>query len=123
MKEIDAIIDNEPTESLVAEIAELRIRNLDAFRELQSLNDSGYFLYVHPLIKNLSLRAELETLLKKDSKLFLKEYSLVMDNEKRYRSFLKDKRRSNKQKEKDQGNLKKYIEKRELIELILEENK
>ena len=99
MKELDAVIDHKPTITIVRELAELRIRNLDCFRELQSLNDTGNFLFKHPLIKNYSQRAELEALLKRDPTAFMLGFAKVKDNVARYSSFIKSNKKTPEQKE------------------------
>jgi len=122
MKEIDAVIDNKPTPALIRELARLRIQNLDAFRELQSLNDTGEFRFIHPLIKHHSLRAELEKTLNKNSGEYLDGYQRAKENVKRYSSFIKSKTRSPEQKKKDKISLAEWNEKCELYKSILETN-
>lgn len=122
MVEIDAVIDNKPTKKLVKEMAMLRIRNLDAFRELKSLNDNGKFLYKHELIKNYSLRVKLENLFQNNPGGFLNEYANTSGNVKRYSSFLKNKKRSLEQKKKDKTNLQKHQEREKLMKDITGQN-
>ena len=43
MKQLDEQLDKKPTTQAVIDMAELRIRNLLAFEELQSFNDTGKF--------------------------------------------------------------------------------
>ena len=49
MKQLDELLDKKPTRRAVVDMAELRIRNLLAFSELQTYNDTGMlseqFLY------------------------------------------------------------------------------
>lgn len=59
MKQLDELLDKKPTRRAVVDMAELRIRNLLAFSELQTYNDTGMFRYKHPLIVHRSERAEL----------------------------------------------------------------
>ena len=54
MKQLDELLETKPTEEAVKEMAELRIRNLQAFDELQSFNDTGKFLCKHPLLAGRS---------------------------------------------------------------------
>ena len=63
MKQLDEQLDKKPTTQAVIDMAELRIRNLLAFEELQSFNDTGKFRYKHPFIAHQSERAQLEDLL------------------------------------------------------------
>lgn len=120
MKEIDAVIDSKPTVALVKELARLRIQNLDAFRELQSLNDTGEFRYIHPLIKHFSLRSELEKMLTNNPDEYLDSYARAKENVKRYSSFIKNKKRTPEQRKKDKVSLSEWNEKCELYKSILE---
>lgn len=108
MVDIDSILDNNPTAKRIRDLAELRNRNLLAFEELQSYNDTGIFKYKHPLIIHYSLRAELLKLKRNNPDKFLEEYANTRDNVKRYTSFLNNKKRSADQKLKDKDNLKKH---------------
>ena len=47
MKQLDELLEKERNAQAVADMAELRIRNLQAFAELQSFNDTGKFLCKH----------------------------------------------------------------------------
>ena len=47
MKQLDELLEKERNAQAVADMAELRIRNLQAFAELQSFNDTGKFLCTH----------------------------------------------------------------------------
>lgn len=120
MKAIDAVVDHKPTPELVKELAELRIRNLDCFRELQSLNDTREFLYIHPLIKHFSLRSKLEELLKHNPEEFLNSYARAKENVKRYSSFVKSDKRTKPQKKKDHESLSKWQEECDIYKSILE---
>lgn len=119
MKEIDAVIDHKPTKVLILELAKLRIRNLAAFSELESLNDTGTFLYKHPLIKHFSLRSKLEELLKSNPGEFLDSHVRAKENVKRYSSFVKSDKRKSDQKEKDQKSLVKWTEELDIYKSIL----
>ena len=89
MKQLDEQLDKKPTTQAVIDMAELRIRNLLAFEELQSFNDTGKFRYKHPFIAHQSERAQLEELLRKDPQEFLRRHKNVLDNIRRYESYLK----------------------------------
>lgn len=74
MLQLDERLDADPTADDVKQMAETRIRNLQAFNELQSYNDTGYFKLEHPLIKHKTERAELEKLLRTDPDEFLRKH-------------------------------------------------
>lgn len=123
MIEIDAIIDDTPTAKMIKELAELRIRNLQAFHELEAFNKTGEFLNRHPLMAHYSTRVQLEQLLKDSPDTFLEEYANCRENVKRYRCFLNNKDRNKHQKEKDKNNLKKHSERELLMKEILSQAK
>lgn len=119
MVDLDAIIDQKPTAKIVQELAELRIRNIQAFRELESFNNTGKFLNRHPLVAHFSTRQQLEQLLKENPDKFLEEYSNCRENVKRYKSYLNNKKRTQEKKDKDKINLKKHSDRLEIIKDIL----
>lgn len=121
--EIDSIIDNNPSIALVKELAELRVRNLCAFNELQSYNDNKTFLYKHPLVSSYSLTAELAKLLRENPARFLKDYAAVNDNIKRYESYLRSNNRSEEKKKNDKANLVKHRQRAELMSSILSDSR
>ena len=88
MKQLDELLEKERNAQAVADMAELRIRNLQAFAELQSFNDTGKFLCKHPLLFGRSEIAELMKLLKADPAEFLRQHKNVLDNIKRYLSLI-----------------------------------
>ena len=112
MKQLDELLETKPTAQAVAEMAELRIRNLQAFAELQSFNDTGKFLCKHPILFG---RSEIAQLIK-----FLRRHKNVLDNIKRYKSFVKRKDRKEK-RDADKRNLEKYQEKERLFKMVLEQ--
>ena len=120
MKQLDELLEKERNAQAVADMAELRIRNLQAFAELQALNDTGKFLCKHPLLFGRSEIAELMKLLKADPAEFLRQHKNVLDNIKRYKSFVKRKDRKEK-KEADKRNLERYQEKERLFRMVLEQ--
>ena len=120
MKQLDELLEKERNAQAVADMAELRIRNLQAFAELQSFNDTGKFLCKHPLLFGRSEIAELMKLLKGDPAEFLRQHKNVLDNIKRYKSFVKRKDRKEK-READKRNLEKYQEKERLFKMVLEQ--
>lgn len=119
MVEIDQVLDEKPAKALVKELAELRIRNLQAFRELKELNDHGKFRYEHPLICQFSLRQELITLYQTDQFEFMKDFARTQDNIRRYKSLLNRAKRTASEKERDAANLKKYQERESLMKEIV----
>ena len=93
MNQLNQVLDTNPSERDVLEMASLRVRNLQAFAELQSFNDTGKWLYEHPLTADRSERAQLERLRREDPEQFLQEYSNCCYNVKRYSRFIKDPKR------------------------------
>lgn len=120
MKVLDVELDSRPTAAKVAKMAELRIRNLQSFRELQSYNDTGKWLYTHPLIIHMSERFVLEELRQKNPEQFLKEYANCSHNVKRYRSYLKSDARTENRKS-DRQNLQRHQDRLTIFENILAE--
>jgi len=123
MKAIDAVIDKEPTEQRVIDLAELRNRNLLAFKELQNFNDTGKWLNRHPLIVHHSIRFKYKELLNDKPGEFLTEYTNTANNVSRYSSFLNNDKRIGQQKEKDLKNLAKHKELEGIMREVLEERK
>ncbi len=121
MVDLDKVLDNSPKSGDVIRMAELRIRNLQAFSELQALNDSGKWRYKHPLIIHMSERFQLEEIRRRNPEQFLKEYANCSHNVKRYKSYIKNEKRKDKRKQ-DKDNLAKHIERKSLFENILSEN-
>ena len=89
LKQLDEQLETDPTVRSVIEMAETRIRNLQAFAELQSYNDTGDFRYKHPLILHRSEHSKLEKVLKEDPAEFLRLHKCCLDNIRRYESYLK----------------------------------
>lgn len=123
MKEIDAVIDDEPTEQRIIDLAELRNRNILSFRELRYFNDKGKWLGKHPLITHNKLRMDFQKLLKEDTAGFLAEFTNTANNVSRYTSFLNNNKRSPNQHEKDAKNFKKHQERERIMREVLEDNK
>ena len=118
MKELDETVETEPTAAAVAELAELRIRNLKCFDELQSFNDNGKWLNLHPLLQGKSGIAELRSLLQHDPDEFLRLQRCCADSVRRYQSYLKRKdRRSYRQS--DREALARYRDRLRLFTTIL----
>lgn len=122
MKVLSDILDNKPTAQAVRQLVELRIQNLVCFKELQSFNDSGDWLYQHPLISNLSKFSTLQDLKRKNPEEFLKQYALTESNIRRYQSYIKSESRKDKRAS-DRSNLKKHQDLSNVFKTILENDK
>lgn len=120
MKQLDEVLDKNPTAHTVADMAELRIRNNQAFAELQSFNDTGKFLCKHPILFGRSEIAQLIKLLRSDPAEFLRQHKNVFDNVKRYRSYLKRSDRKDKRTA-DRKNLERHQERERLFKMVLEQ--
>jgi hypothetical protein len=120
MKQLDEVLDKTPTPQQVADMAELRIRNNQAFAELQSFNDTGKFLCKHPILYGRSEIAELIRLLRADPAEFLRRHKNVLDNIKRYHSYLKRADRKERRAT-DRKNLERYQERERLFKMVLEQ--
>ena len=121
MKQLDELLETAPTAQAVAEMAELRIRNLQAFAELQSFNDMGKYLCKHPILFGRSEIAGLIKLLKADPAEFLRRHKNVLDNIKRYKSYLKRSDRKG-HRQQDKQNLERHQERERLFKMVLEQN-
>lgn len=119
MKVLDAALDSCPTAKKVSEFAELRIENLLCFKELQSFNDTGKWLYEHPLIKHQSEIETLKDLKRKDPEEFLRRYEKCSYSIKRYSSYLKRTDRKDKHNT-DLAHLKRYQELVGIFKTIIE---
>lgn len=120
MKALDVALDKKPKSGDVAQMAELRIRNLQAFEELKSYNDTGKFLYKHPLIKDKSEFNELVTLFKRDPAEFLRKHKNVLDNIKRYKNYLKKEDRKDRRAS-DRDNLHRHQERERMFKMVMEQ--
>jgi len=119
MVELDRLIDQEPTKPRVARLAELRIRNLQCFQELRSFNDTGKFRMEHPLIRQYSLTAELQEMLRRNPGQFLEEFRNVSNNVARYKSFLNRDKKDQAAADKWNSQLAKHQEREQLMKEIL----
>ena len=111
-------LDKAPTVRSVIETAETRIRNLQAFAELRHFNDTGAFLYRHPLIVHRSEHAILEKIFKDDPVEFLRLHKCCLDNIKRYESYLKRDNRKARHKQ-DKESLRRHRDRSELFKTII----
>ncbi len=119
MQQLDKDLESSPSEEKVIELAETRIRNLQAIRELESYNTTGKFLNKHTLLNAYSLKTQLEELLANNPAEFLEQYANTRENVKRYKSRLNSSKRTDK-READEINLKKHEEKEILMKEVLE---
>ena len=106
----------------VIEMAETRIRNLQAFAELRHYNDTGAFLYRHPLIAHRSEYAILEKTFKDDPAEFLRLHKCCLDNIKRYEAYLKRDDRAGRRKQ-DKESLRRHRDRSDLFKTILSKQK
>lgn len=120
MKQLDEVLEKKPTPAAIAEMAEVRIRNLQAFAELQSFNDNGKFLCKHPILYGRSEIAQLIRLLKADPIEFLRQHKNMLDNIKRYKSYLKRSDRRDRRQQ-DKENLERHRERERLFRIVLEQ--
>ena len=123
MKAIDAVIDSLPTEKRIMDLADLRNRNLLAFKELKSFNDSGTWLNQHPLLEQHSIRFQLRDLLEKKPDEFLDEFSKTTGYVSRYKSYLNNKSRTEDQHTADKKNLGKHAEKEQIMRELINESR
>ena len=122
MREIDAVIDEKPTEKLVMELAELKNRNLMCFKELECFNKTGKWLNKHPLLSQFSQHTRYKEMLRRNPAQFLEEYSKTAYNVNRYRSYLNNSGRDAEKHESDQKNLDKHIAREKLMKEVLDEH-
>lgn len=120
MKQLDELLEKERNAQAVADMAELRIHNLQAFAELQAFNDTGKFLCKHPLLFERSETAHLIKLLRTNPAEFLRQHKNVLDNIKRYRSYIKRTDRKNRRAD-DLKNLERHREREKLFKMVLEQ--
>ncbi|MGN1261170.1 MAG: hypothetical protein ACI4UC_08685 [Alloprevotella sp.] len=118
MKELDTILAQAPTASAVSEMALTRIRNIQCFDELAAFNNTGKWLLIHPLISGRNEYNSLIDLLQRDPAEFLRQHRCVLDNVKRYKSYLKRKDRRDK-RDTDREALARYNERNSLFEQVL----
>lgn len=90
MRRLDAEIKQSPTPEAIAQLAELRIRQLNAFRELSHYNLTGQYLGLHPLVVGGEEIARLRRLRVDDPAAFLAEHARTQRNVTRYRRYTTD---------------------------------
>ena len=122
MKQLDMKLEKKPSAQHVQELAECRIRNLQAFAELQFYNDHGKFLNKHPLLFGRSEFSTLKKLFETDPSEFLRQHKNVLDNIKRYKCYMKRATRKDK-KASDKQHLEQHQERERLFRLVIEQKK
>lgn len=119
-KALDAEIDNAPTAAAVARLAELRIENLAAHKELVSFNATGQFLHRHPLVTRRTTSNQLLQLRRTDPTEFLRRYHAAQSNLRRYTAYARNPART-KQHEADVAQVKKYTDLTAIFKTLLNE--
>lgn len=104
MIEVDALLDDDFSIENISKMIENDIRNRLGFKELEYFELNGKFAYVHPLLKNRKIRAELKKLKNDNPEKFLDEALNSQLSIRRYRSQL------NNNKFKDEEEQRKWIE-------------
>ena len=122
MVSVDEILDKKPTTDLVEELAELRIRNLICFEELESFNDFGKFKCKHPLVLQYSTHARMTDLFRNDPVKFMNEFKNTSNNITRYQSYLKSPSAPEEKKAKWKTQLQKHGEISVIMTEILKAN-
>lgn len=103
--ELEKKLDTEPTAQMVADFAELSIRNRQCREELTSFNNKGVFLNEHPILKADNLYKEMTELLLSNPDEFMSRLTNVKQNIARYKSWI-----NNKKRQKDLQNNKTHLE-------------
>ncbi len=120
MQQLDIILDENPTAEAVANMAETRIRNLQCFRELESLNNYGKFIGNHPLLQDYSERKKYKNLYVSSKEDFLSEFSKIDGYIKRYNSYLNNKKADKRKRDNWQKHLHKYQSLKQIFIEIME---
>lgn len=103
--ELEKKLDTEPTAQMVADFAELSIRNRQCREELTSFNNKGVFLNEHPILKADNFYKEMPELLLSNPDEFMNRLTNVKQNIARYKSWI-----NNKKRQKDLQNNKTHLE-------------
>ena len=110
MIELDAIIDNATTDENLGLMISNNIRNRQAFNELKSYNDTGKFIYEHPLLVKRKQLNDLEILYDSNSSAFLDEQTKAKQTITRYKSRIKNNKYSNEEEKENWLNLIDYYQ-------------
>ena len=84
MQVLDSKLDNSPSNNDIQEFAEKRIQNLICFKELRHYNDTGEFLFEHPILRLNKDFEELTALWKSDKPDFIRKRANCENNIRRY---------------------------------------
>lgn len=103
--ELEKKLDAEPTAQMVADYAELSIRNRQCREELTSFNNRGKFLNEHPILKTDNFHKEMAELLLSNPDEFMNRMANVKQNIARYKSWI-----NNKNRQEDLQNNKAHLE-------------
>lgn len=103
--ELEKKLDAEPTAQMVADFAELSIRNRQCREELTSFNNKGVFLNEHPILKADGFYKEMTELLLSNPEEYMSRLTNVKQNIARYKSYI-----NNKKKQKDLQSNKAHLE-------------
>lgn len=88
MKQIDPVLDSEPTEQNINTFIQAEIRNNICFTELRHYEQHEQFLAIHPFTKEYSNECRLERLLRNDADAFMQEMINANKGITRYRSLI-----------------------------------
>ncbi len=95
MTRTDKLLDQDPSLDNITQMIEDDIRNRLAFKELESFEKNGRFLYKHPLLKERKLIDELDHLRKTNPERFMNELVNADKSISRYTSQLKTQKYKN----------------------------
>lgn len=122
MQEIDVLIDEQT--SLANQLVELDIRNQQAHKELRNFNDTGNFLYIHPIATNRKVQqqssVDLRVLLSDNPTKFIAEITNIEQNIRRIESNIRTKKYKSEQELKNwEENLTRAKIRREVIVTLI----
>lgn len=122
MLDLDKALDKDPTKENISDFISSEIENKQIFKELQTYNDSGRFVYIHPLTKALEETDRLRALKKADPAAFASELVNADKSITRYNSQIKHNKFKNEAERIEWiRHLRTYETKRKLIYQIISE--
>ena len=121
MIEADQVLDQDPNSyENIKKLVENDIRNKLGFKELQSFNDNGNFLWKHTILKHHKLRSELSRLKRDNPEKFMNEHANAVQNIRRYQSKINTgKYKGEDEKKNIESHIEKFKEKRDIITDLL----
>jgi hypothetical protein len=120
MKEIDAVLDQNPSQAI--EFIKLDIRNRQAYNELKHFELTGDFLWIHPILQKKKLENQFRKLKRDDPRAFMENYVNNDKNITRYKSQLKQgKAKSEKEKQNWEKHISRISDENEIMKNILNE--